>query len=134
MLRCIRQALDDGLRLPGAGWCFLHQEWRLPTSVGGGKVDLLAIDLQGRRLVVIECKSSEAATKVADRSGRDAAAQAAEYAALIHHHRAELYPFFNRLASALHAVYGGPEELRDLQLDLDRPPTTAVWWPGNPMS
>lgn len=133
VLRCIRHALTNALRLPGAGWAFLHQEWRFPSSDGGGKADLLAIDVPSHRLVVIECKSSERATTVPDSSGRVAAEQAAHYADLVHRHRGELYPFFNQLAAALAAVYDGRGLPESFELDPEHQPGTEVWWPGNPI-
>jgi hypothetical protein len=93
-LRCIRHALGNGLRLPNTDWYFIHQEWRFPSGLDVGKLDLLAVDAANRRLVVIELKDSEGKSLTRDRRGRTAAEQAATYADLFVERRTELYPFF----------------------------------------
>jgi hypothetical protein len=129
VLGCILHAVTNQLRLPGSTWYFLHQEWRLPTTASSGKIDLLAVDLERRQLVVIECKHSPAAAAARDRAGRTAEQQARSYADVVYEHRSDLYPFFERLGAALAAVYDAPPALRALRLDPQHRPMTAVWWP-----
>jgi len=124
VLRCIEHGLQNGLRLPGGKWTFVHQEWRMPTSAGGGKADLIAVDSDGR-LVVIEAKQSE-------RIAIGAEAEAARYAAWFHSHRTEIYPYLTELVRALSAVYAGDHSTTP-EIDPARSPATAVWWPGNPI-
>ena len=89
------------------------------------------MELSERRLVVIELKDSELKSFARDRRGRTAAEQAAVYADLFIEHRAELYPFFERLAHAMANAYGGPAPMTTFQLDADLRPATAVWWPSD---
>ena len=128
-LRCIQHALANRLRLPDSDWYFIHQEWRFPSGMAVGKLDLLAVDPMQSQLVVIELKDSEAKALARDGRGRTAEEQAEAYADLLVEHRAELYPFFERLARAMAVAYGGPDSMKELELDLELRPTTAVWWP-----
>jgi len=118
-LRCVRESLGSGLRLPKTQWHFVHQEWRFPT---GGKLDILAVDLRLGELVVIELKESLAKCQ-------GATIQAEEYAALLHVHRRAFIPYFEQLARALARRYGGPEKMRVLSLQPDHRPRTEVWFP-----
>lgn len=127
-LSLLARALGTGLGLPES----LHlvcQEWRLPTEDGGDKLDLLAVDLSARALVVVELKRSHDAARAPDRHGRDAAAQADHYADLLHQHRQALYPYFQRLARALARHHDGPEAMRTLLLDPEQRPRALVWTP-----
>ena len=126
----IAHALSNGLRLGESGWLFLHQEWRLRLATGPGKIDLLAFDPLHRRLVVIECKATEAHAGRPDPHGWIASRQADEYAESIWGGRAELYPFFSELVRSMAAVYAPDDGLETFELDLGVRPTTAVWWPG----
>lgn len=126
----IAGALSHGLRLGDSDWLFLHQEWRLRLATGPGKIDLLAFDPLQRRLVVIECKATEAHAGRPDPRGWIASRQADEYAAAIWGGRAELYPFFSELVRSMAAVYAPDAGLDKFELDLGVRPTTAVWWPG----
>jgi len=125
-LDCIRHALADDLRLPGTNWLFIHQEWRLNLPGGSGKLDLLAVDVAARQLVIIECKASASLA-----SSQNAAAQADRYADAIWAAREELYPFLGRLLRATAAIYAPDEELAGFELDLAQRPTIAVWWPDH---
>jgi len=127
----IAGGLANRLVLPGSDWLFLHQEWRLSLPEGPGKVDLLAVDLSERRLVVIECKASADEVTVPDAHGWKAAKQADEYAEAIWLKRGELYPFFSDLLRAMAAVYAPDDGLELFTLDPERRPTTSVWWPGH---
>jgi hypothetical protein len=125
-LRLIASALCGDLSLGPA--YFVTQEWRLPS---GGKLDLLCADPHERCLVVVELKDSKAAARRSDPGkGGDAWAQARSYAAELHEHRLELYPFFERLGRALARHHGAPAEMRALTLDPDRAPRALVSWPG----
>lgn len=44
----------------------------MPTEAGGGKLDILAVDIDASEFVVIELKGSEAKTKDRDKHGRNA--------------------------------------------------------------
>jgi hypothetical protein len=129
-LQKIRYALAHGLQLPDCNWFFIHQEWRMPTTTGGGKLDLLAVNPSARQLVVIELKGSRAKTSERDKHGRDALQQAEHYAEVLWQHKDETYPFFEKLARAMARVYDGPETMLEVELDRSLPPATAVWWPG----
>ena len=128
-LRCIRHAMTHGLELPSGGWHFVHQEWRFATSDGGGKLDLLGVDVKCGELVVIELKSSRAKLSDLDRKGRDAREQARHYALLLHAGRAQYYPFFERLARAMASAHGGSAVMRELRLDPDHEPRAVAWCP-----
>ena len=128
-LKCIRHAMTHGLRLPRGHVYFVHQEWRFATADGGKKLDLLAVDLERCRLVVIELKSNRTKLHQPDRHGRDAQAQAEHYAALLYAGRATYYPFFERLARALAKVHSGPEAMQTLVLDPNAHPDALAWAP-----
>lgn len=128
-LRTIRHALEHGLKLPGKDWYFIHQEWRMPTALGGGKLDLLAVEPEAKRLVVVELKGSKAKTTARDKHGRNAQQQAEHYAEVLWQRKEETYPFFDDLARAMALVHGGPDSMHALELDRNMNPMTAVWWP-----
>ena len=121
-LRLIQAALSNGLGVPRPNTYFVTQEWRLPS---GKKLDLLCVDPLGRRLVVVELKADEATAR------SSGAAEARQYAEEIHQHRAELYPFFQRLARTLARHHHAPALLHNLELDPNLPPQSAVSWPGS---
>ncbi len=93
--------LERGLALPdrldlGAGWVFLHHEWRFAS---GGKCDILAVHLPSERLGIIEFKS--------DRKKVDEAwAEVDEYERDWLSDAAELAPFFTALLRAMGSAYG----------------------------
>lgn len=125
-LSLLAQAMKAGLQLPG-GLHLVCQEWRLPVASGrGDKLDLLAVDLGARALVVIELKRSWEATQKVDRHGRDAEEQAEHYAELLYEHRQVLYPFFERVARALARHHDGPEAMRSQSLDPGHHPRAIV--------
>ena len=128
-LKCIDHALQNGLQLPGGDLYFIHQEWRIPTKTGSGKLDLLAVDLKAGRLAVIELKSEKRKVQQRDKYGFDAAGQARNYANVIFNHRQELYPFFQELARATAKVWGGPPAMKELELRSDHVPRCEVWTP-----
>ena len=128
-LECIRYAVENGLQLPESTLHFVHQEWRMPTETGGGKLDLLAVDAKANELVVIEQKSSRAKTHQRDKHGRDAGEQAQHYASVTHENRGELYPFFSELVQATAEVWDGPSEMKALDLEPDHTPRCEVWTP-----
>jgi len=126
-LRIVARALEDGLRLPGGDLFFLHQEWRLPQ---GGRLDLLAVRPSAQRLVVIELKGSQNEARRHDHAkGGDAWDQARGYAAEIHRHRGELYPFFQRLARVMGRHHNAPRLMREVVLAPEQPPEVCVLWP-----
>lgn len=129
VLKCIRYALANGLRLPKRELCFIHQEWRISVSGKGKKIDILAIDQETRRLVIIEAKSSRSKLNHKDKDGRNALEQAQYYADIVYRYRTALYPFFQRLAAAMTAIYNGPEALSNFTLEPDHIPETEVWFP-----
>jgi len=128
-LRCIDHALQNGLKLPESTLHFVHQEWRMPTETGGGKLDLLAVDTKANELVVVELKSSGAKTHQRDKHGRDAGEQAQHYASVVHANRRELYPFFSQLAQATAKVWDGTPALKALELSSEHVPRCEVWTP-----
>lgn len=128
-LLCIRKALKNGLKLPLGRSLFLHQEWRMPTDNGRGKLDLLALDPALGQLVVIELKGSRDKLTVRDMHGHDAAEQARHYADVLFQNRQELYPFLEDLARITARVWSGPQSMRDVTLDPDRAPRCEVWGP-----
>lgn len=126
--RAIARAFERDLELPEPGLCFVHQEWRLPGRV---RIDILGVDLTTRRWVIVELKRSAAeATRTSARKGGDAAAQARAYTLALQEHRAELYPYFQRVARALARHHDGPPAMRALEVDPDHVPETLVAWPG----
>ena len=128
-LECINHALQNGLKLPGSPLYFVHQEWRMPTGTGGGKLDILAVDAKANELVVVELKSSRAKTYQRDKHGRDAGEQAMHYASVVHANRGELYPFLRELVQATAEVWDGPSEMKALELAPDHAPRCEVWTP-----
>lgn len=88
-------ALPDRLDL-GAGWVFLHQEWRFAS---GGKCDVLAAHLASKRLGIIEFKSDRMKLD-------DARAEVDEYGRDWLRDAAELAPFFTALLRAMGSAYG----------------------------
>lgn len=128
-LECICHAFEHSLQLPNSTLYFVHQEWRMPTESGGDKLDLLAVDIKANELVVVELKSSLAKTHQRNKHGRDASEQAQHYASIIHANRLEFYPFFQELAQATAEVWGGPTEMKTLELSPDHVPRCEVWTP-----
>lgn len=127
-LGLIGRALSSGLALPRSSTYFVTQEWRLPST---GKTDLIGVDPATGRLVIIELKSTEAdARGSAGKKGGDAWHQARSYAAEVHAHRRELYPFFQRLARALAQNHDAPPEVCGVTLDPEHMPDACVSWPG----
>jgi hypothetical protein len=133
-LRCVDHALRHRLRLPTErdDLRFLHQEWRLPQLGRGVKIDLLAFDPSARQLVVIECKDSQQTATFGDGRPLAAAEQAQQYADVVWEHRDELYSFFERLGTALGAIYDASPLDGEFTLDPTLPPRTLIWWPGHP--
>ena len=129
-LYLIRHAFEHGLTLPGTSLSFVHQEWRMPTEAGGGKLDLLAIDIEAKELVVVELKESESKIGKRDKHGRDAMAQAQHYADTLYQNRHEIYPFFQSLAMATAAVWDGLAGMKTLKIEPDHKPRHEVWCPG----
>ena len=131
-LSLVRGALEGGLHLAPTRLAFVHQEWRMPTEAGGGKLDLLAVDLRSRQLVVVELKKSREAAAERDSKGRNAREQAESYATILHYYRTASYPFFQSLAQANAKLWGGPAEMTTLTLDPEKKPRAVVWFPGGP--
>ncbi|UJR81531.1 hypothetical protein [Sandaracinus amylolyticus] len=126
-LRLMAGALGGDLALPWPDTYFVHQEWRFEDRT---KIDLLAVDPSRGRWIVIELKKSEAAARAHDpKKGGDAWAQARAYASRLHAQRAELYPFFQRIARALAAHHGSPGAMRELRVDPEHLPDVIVAWP-----
>jgi hypothetical protein len=127
-LRLISHAFSQGLRLPNSDSYFVHQEWRFSAR---SRIDLLAVNPETGRLLVIELKRSCAEGKRTDtRKGGDAMAQARSYAAALHRDRTELYPYFERLARALARVHSGPPSMQSLRLDAKHVPDVQVMFPA----
>jgi Holliday junction resolvase-like predicted endonuclease len=113
--------------LPKLKLLFIQQEWRLAVR---GKIDILAIDANTRRLAVVEVKSSQREARAVDaKKGGDALAQAKQYAVQIHEERQALFPFFERLARALARAHDGPEWMKTVTLDPEQTPQAFVCWP-----
>lgn len=104
MIPLLRAALEGSLWLKdlGAGWAFLHQEWRFRDEVGQGKKsDVLAVHLPTGRLGIVEFKSAKADLP-------EARAQVAAYGRYWQRDGAELAPLFSRFLRAQGAAYGNP--------------------------
>jgi hypothetical protein len=128
-LELIAGAFDSNLSLPLAGVYFIHQEWRFPDR---SKLDLLGVEPATGRLVVVELKKSEAeANSVDSRKSGDAWAQAAHYSDVLYLHRAIYYEFFGRLARVMAKLHDAPLAMRQVQIEPEQAPATAVWWPGS---
>lgn len=127
-LRLLDKALRSGLALRDQ-LHFICQEWRLSTTDRGDKLDILAVDVAARQLVVVELKRSAEATHASDKNGRVAIEQARYHAAALYEHRLEYYPFFERLARALAKRHGGPLAMQELVLGRDLRPRAVVWVP-----
>jgi hypothetical protein len=122
-VRWLRHALRAGLSLPGTNLHLVCQEWRFPLyPSGSAKLDLLAVDLRQRRLVVIELKSTATSAGV----GGTAQQQAERYARWLHDGRQFFTPFFQRMARAMARAYDGPQEMQTLTLIDAAPPTTRI--------
>jgi len=81
---------------------------------------------------VVELKKSEAAAnKVDPKKGGDAWAQAARYAKVLYQHRDTYYEFFGRLARTMAKLHDAPLAMQKVQIDPEKTPATAVWWPGS---
>jgi hypothetical protein len=65
-LSCIRAALEERLGLQREPLIFVCQEWR----IGAGKIDLLALEPNTGRLVVVELKSSQSEARAAARQAQ----------------------------------------------------------------
>ena len=121
-LRLVGSALADGLRLPDSDLLFLTQEWRFPTWAGGKRLDILAVEPDTGRLVIIELKQ-----RLADIVG--AADQCRHYVRLLTTALPELGPFLGRLFSAMRGLYADEGREGDVLVDLTLPPRAEVWSP-----
>lgn len=103
VIRFIREALRDGLRLPkmGGDWLFLNQEWRWGVRA---KSDVLAVHGPTGRLGIIEFKSSGEGEAV-----RRAIEEAKEYAGYWVQDSEALAPFFTEVLRVNASLYGNRE-------------------------
>jgi hypothetical protein len=105
--RFVRSALSGRLRLdplPGS-LRLIASQWRIDRVGTGRPLDLIAVDVATRSLVVIELKAAP---------DRSALVQAGEYATTMQASTPEVFEFFAALGRAMATVYGCadfPEEL-----------------------
>ncbi|HEX6677886.1 MAG TPA: hypothetical protein VF486_23085 [Actinomycetes bacterium] len=114
--RLIRHALATALRLPRpfpAELRFLYSQWRIDQQ-GGKKrqdfADLVAVDIERERLVVVELKVGPS---------QSAAAQVSAQADHFRKHADALLPLFGEVATMMGELYGCYDVLR-LELDRER--------------
>lgn len=116
----IRHALACHLRLDGldANLRFVAGQWRMALGATGEVLDLLAVDVETRGLVVIEIKSKR---------DQGAVTQASRYAAILRQHDPTTRPFFQHLGAAMAQLYG----CSDLPKVFERGLVTAIAaWPS----
>jgi hypothetical protein len=117
----IRRALASNLRLDGFGknLRFLAGQWRMALGANGEVLDLLAVDVETRGLVVIEIKPKR---------DQSAVTQASRYAEILRQHDPATGPFFQHLGAAMVQLYG----CSDLPRVFERGLVTAIAaWPGS---
>jgi hypothetical protein len=114
--RLIRHAQTGGLRLPKPfppALRFLYSQWRVEAP-GGKKrqdfADLVAVDIERQRLVVLKLKVGPS---------QSAAAQVSGYASHFREHAATLVPLFGEIATMMGELYGCYDVLL-LSLDRER--------------
>lgn len=114
--RLIRHAQATALRLPRPfppALRFLYSQWRVDRP-GGKKrqdfADLVAVDIERERLVVVELKVGPS---------QSAAAQVSAYAHHFREHSQTLVPLFAEIATMMGELYGCYDVLR-LNLDRER--------------
>jgi hypothetical protein len=122
--RLISAALRAGLTIPGfpPDLRFIHSQWRLDLVDEAGQAarrftDLIAIDLNSRRLVIIELKAFR---------DRSAGGQAARYREAFETNAEQLLPFFESVAQMMGELYGCPE-LSRLQLAHEAIDALVAW-------
>jgi hypothetical protein len=116
----IRHALARSLRLDGFGanLRFLAGQWRMALGASGEVLDLLAVDVETRGLVVIEMKAKR---------DQSAVTQASRYAEILRQHDPTTRPFFQHLGAAMAQLYG----CSDIPKVFERGLVTAIAaWPS----
>lgn len=120
--RFVRAALRNGLRLDPlpSSLRLVASQWRIDLGGTGRPLDLVAVDVTTRSLVVVELKA------VADPA---AVIQANEYAAAMRAWAPEVFDFFAALGRAMATVYGGADMPEVLEPGAVR--AVAAWPAGN---
>jgi hypothetical protein len=114
--RLIRHAQANALRLPKpfpSALRFLYSQWRFDRVDGRKRqdfADLVAVDIERERLVVVELRVAPS---------RSAAAQVSAYASHFREHAGTLLPLFSEIATMMGELYGCYDLLR-LELDRER--------------
>ena len=114
--RLIRHAQASALRLPKPfppALRLLYSQWRLDRPDGKKRqefADLVAVDIERERLVVVELRVGPS---------QSAAAQVSAYADHFREHAGTLVPLFGRVATMMGELYGCYDVLR-LRLDRER--------------
>lgn len=116
----LRLGTTDGLGLAGSHLRFIASEWRLARDTKPSLIDIVAVDVERRCLVLIELKPA------ADAAAR---AQVLQYRAIVLEQSSELLPFFEALARVMGAIYGC-DELADIHLDRATVAALVVWPAG----
>jgi hypothetical protein len=115
--RLIRHAQTTALRLPkpfSPALRFLYSQWRVERPNGKKRqdfADLVAVDIERERLVVVELKVGG--------PSQSAAAQVSAYAHHFREHQGTLLPLFGEIATMMGELYGCYDVLR-LELDRER--------------
>lgn len=119
--RFVRAALRNGLRLdPLPSLRLVASQWRIDLGGSGRPLDLVAVDVATRSLVVVELKA------VADMA---AVVQANEYAEAMRAWAPEVFDFFAALGRAMATVYGCADMPGTLEPGAVR--AVAAWPAGN---
>jgi hypothetical protein len=114
--RLIRHAQANALRLPKpfpSALRLLYSQWRLDRADGRKRqdfADLVAVDIERERLVVVELRGTPS---------QSAAAQVSAYASHFREHAGTLLPLFGGIATMMGELYGCYDVLR-LGLDRER--------------
>ncbi len=114
--KIISYALQHKLKLPwkSEDLFFIHQEWRFPKkdNVSILRLDMLAVNREGRLVVIEFKKNKEEAIVKNTKKGGDAIEQAKIIANLLFKNKRECYPFFQRLLAAQSHIYNGENFLK----------------------
>lgn len=119
-LKLLRSAFANGLRLPDSDLCFFSHEWRFVLGKSFGKSDLLAVDMNDGRLVVVELKYGKPL--------ESGFAQAKDYIGCLKQ-SPKLLEFFADLFEAMKAIYAPVGVFDGVCVDQNLSPRAEVWSP-----
>jgi hypothetical protein len=111
--RLIRHAQANALRLPKpfpSALRFLYSQWRLDRAKRQDFADLVTVDIERQRLVVVELRVAPS---------QSAAAQVSAYTSHFREHAGMLLRLFGEIATMMGELYGCYDVLR-LELDRER--------------